>query len=75
MFSDVLKVLSGAQRCFIDVLRCVQDVLRYSQMLSRCSQDFFTMFLGCSHDRKFHFDSTCAGTFLVQIDQRSKIKG
>ena len=34
IFSAILRMLSGAQRCSIDVFRCVQDVFRFSQIFS-----------------------------------------
>ena len=52
MFSDVLRMLSGAHICSIDVFRCVQNVVRCSQIFS----DVPRIFLGCSWDvfRTFH---------------------
>ena len=65
MFSDVLRMLSGAHVCSLDVLsyvcsKCVQrfsDVHRYSQIFCGYSKDdlrmfseFFMMFSGCSHN-------------------------
>ena len=65
MFSDVLRMLSGAHVCSLDVLsyvcsKCVQrfsDVHRYSQIFCGYSKDdlrmfsgFFMMVSGCSHN-------------------------
>ena len=60
---DVLRILSIAHRCSIDILRCVQmfkDVFRCSKMFSddhrcswifsRCSLDVLRMFAGFFQD-------------------------